>query len=89
MEDCDTKMTHALIFKKVIHHMGSGMIALVVLNAAQCLAIIGLVDLSWPSEVEATAAQFGTLGHAEEVVTPSHHSSQPKSDIQLGSRMVP
>jgi len=46
------------MFKKVIHqHMGSGMIALVMLNAAQCLAIIGLLDLSWPSEVEATAAQ--------------------------------
>lgn len=29
-----------------------GMIALVMLNAAQCLAVIGLLDLSWPSEVE-------------------------------------
>lgn len=58
LKHCDTKTTVALMFKKVIHqHMGSGMIALVMLNAAQCLAIIGLLDLSWPSEVEATAAQ--------------------------------
>eukprot|EP00435_Cladocopium_sp_Y103_P017031 s1416_g4.t1 len=44
-----------------------GMISLVVLNAAQCLAIIGLVDLQWPSEVEATAqcaARNGFSGSA-------------------------
>ena len=58
MEHCDAKIIVALMFKKIIHqHVGAGMITLVMLNAAQCLAIIGLVDLSWPSEVEATAAQ--------------------------------
>ena len=50
-----------VIYSNFLQKPLQGMILLVVLNACQCLAIIGFVDVSWPPQVEAWAFPTGKI----------------------------